>query len=375
MTLGSSKLFQPVKVGALTLNHRIVLAPLTRFKATETGHVPNLPIVKEFYTQRACDPGTLLITEGTLIARKAGVYKHAPGIWSEEQLQAWKEITDSVHVKGSYMYCQLWALGRTADYNALWEEDPSLPYVAPSAIPLSGKDKVPRPMTLDEIHECIQLYSQAAADAVNKAGFDGVEIHGAHGYLVDQFLQDAANKRTDEYGGSIENRARFGLEVVDAVVKAVGAKRTAIRLSPWGMTMLEVWMKDPIPTFSYFVSKIKEKHPDLSYIHVVEPRIDGAETRNPEDFSPNSSNDFLREIWAPRPYIAAGAFTRETATEAADEKGDIVAFGRHFISNPDLTVRLKNNVPLTPYNRSTFYLPGNVAEGYIDYPFASTISN
>ncbi|KAK0234434.1 hypothetical protein EDD85DRAFT_774273 [Armillaria nabsnona] len=375
MALGSSKLFRPVKVGALTLNHRIVLAPMARFKATETGHVPILPLVKEYYTQRASDPGTLLITEATIIARKAGVNKHAPGVWSEEQLQAWKEITDSVHDEGSYIYCQLWALGRMADYNALWEEDPSLSYVAPSAIPLSGKDKVPRSMTLDEIHEYIQLYAQAAVDAVNKAGFDGVEIHGAHGYLVDQFLQDVVNKRTDDYGGSIENRARFGLEVIDAVVKAIGAEKTAIRLSPWGITVSEVRMKDPIPTFSYFVSQIKKEHPDLSYIHVVEPRIDGSETRNQEEYSSDSSNDFLRKIWAPKPYIAAGAFTRVTAMEAADDKGDIVAFGRHFISNPDLTVRLKNNLPLTPYDRSTFYLHGNVAEGYIDYPFASTVSN
>lgn len=136
-----------------------------------------------------------------------------------------------------------------ADYNALWEEDPSLSYAAPSAIPLSGKDKVPRSMTLDEIHEYIQLYAQAAADAVNKAGFDGVEIHGAHGYLVDQFLQDVVNKRTDDYGGSIENRARFGLEVIDAVVKAIGAEKTAVRLSPWGITVSGQWWAsfiDPI---------------------------------------------------------------------------------------------------------------------------------
>lgn len=347
---------------------------MAQFKATETGHVPILPLVKEHYNQRASDPGTLLITEATIIAQKAGVNRNTPGVWSEEQLEAWKEVTDSVHDKGSYIYCQLWALGRMADYNTLWEEDPSLSYVAPSAVPLSGKDEVPRPMTLDEIHEYIQLYAQAAADAVNKAGFDSVEIHGAHGYLVDQFLQDVVNKRTDNYGGSIENRARFSLEVIDAVVKAVGAKKTAIRLSPWGVTMSEVRMQDPIPTFSYFVSQIKKEHPDLSYIHVVEPRIDGIETPSQEEYS-DLSNDFLRKIWAPKPYIAAGAFTRVTAMEAADEKGDIVAFGRYFISNPDLTVRLKNNLPLTPYNRSTFYLHGNVAEGYIDYPFASTVSN
>ncbi|KAG7445340.1 NADH:flavin oxidoreductase/NADH oxidase [Guyanagaster necrorhizus] len=366
-----SKLFQPIKVGNLTLNHRIVLAPLTRNKASEKGHVPYVSLVKEYYSQRGSDPGTLLITEGTFIAHKAGVLKYAPGLWTQEQLDAWKEVTDAVHAKGSFIFCQLWALGRAADCSALKEEEPSLDLVGPSPTKITNSSSTPRALTIDEIHEYHRLYACAASDAVNKAGFDGVEIHGANGYLVDQFLQDLSNQRTDEYGGSIENRARFGLEVIDAVVKAVGAERTAIRVSPWS-TFLGMRMEDPVPTFSYYVSQIKQRHPDLAYIHLVEPRVSGITTRSLEEMDACESNDFIRHIWAPRPLISAGAYTRESAMETADIKGDIIAFGRYFISNPDITIRLKKNLPLTPYNRSTFYLTGEVATGYIDYPFYST---
>ncbi|KAK0229939.1 hypothetical protein EDD85DRAFT_125852 [Armillaria nabsnona] len=362
-----SKLFQPIKVGNLTLNHRIVLAPLTRNKASEKGHVPYVSIVKEYYSQRGSDPGTLLITEGAFIAQKAGVLKYAPGLWTQEQLDAWKEVTDAVHAKGSFIFCQLWALGRAADYSALKEEDPSLDLVGPSPIKIHSSE-TPRALTTDEIHEYHELYARAASDAVNKAGFDGVEIHGANGYLVDQFLQDVSNQRTDEYGGSIENRARFGLEVIDAVVRAVGAQRTAVRMSPWS-TFMDMGMKDPIPTFSYYVSQIKERYSDLAYIHLVEPRVTGVTTRSLDEIDARESNDFIRDIWAPRPLISAGAYTRESAMETADTKGDIIAFGRYFISNPDITVKLKKNLPLTPYNRSTFYLTGEVVTGYIDYPF------
>ncbi|KAK0205612.1 hypothetical protein DFS33DRAFT_1258643 [Desarmillaria ectypa] len=366
--MADSKLFQPIKIGNLTLNHRIVLAPLTRYKSSETGHVPYTSVMKEYYSQRGSDPGTLLITEATFIAQRAGGYKYVPGLWTQEQLDAWKEVTDAVHAKGSFIFCQLWALGRTADLSDLKDENRSLELVAPSAIKLSDSSDTPRPLTLNEIHEYPKLYAQAAANAVFKAGFDGVEIHGANGYLIDQFLQDVSNKRTDAYGGSIENRARFGLQVIDAVVNAVGARRTAIRLSPWS-AFQDMRMDDPVPTFSYLVTKIGQRHADLAYIHVVEPRVFGNMLR--DDVRPGESNDFIRELWAPRPLISAGGYTREGAMEVADQKGDLVAFGRYFISNPDLPKRLKENIPFTPYNRSAFYIRGEVAEGYTDYPFAS----
>lgn len=202
-----------------------------------------------------------------------------------------------------------------------------------------------------------------------RAGFDGVEVHGANGYLIDQFLQDVSNQRTDEYGGSIKNRVRFGLEVLDAVVKVIGPRRTGIRVSPWS-TAQDMGMQDLVPTFSYFVSEVKRKHPDLAYLHVVEPRV---VIDRPKKASALESNDFIRRIWAPKPLISAGGYTRESAMQTADGKGDIIAFGRYFISNPDLTTRLKENIPFTPYDRSTFYLHGEVSEGHIDYPFASEL--
>ncbi|KAL1700032.1 hypothetical protein EV121DRAFT_215008 [Schizophyllum commune] len=366
---GIPKLFQPIKVGDLTLAHRVVLAPLTRFRHTKFGHAA-LPNVKEYYAQRGSTPGTLLISEATFISPQAGGYTNAPGIWSDEQISKWKEVTDSVHAKGSFIYLQLWALGRAAMASALKEEDPSFDYVAPSPIKLSDHEETPRALTVPEIKQYVEWYATAARNAVERAGFDGVEIHGANGYLIDQFLQDVSNTRTDEYGGSIENRSRFGLEVVDAVVKAVGASKTGIRLSPWGKFQ-DMRMKDPIPQFTHFANKIKARHPDFAYLHLVEPRVQGNMTREAADIEAHESNDFLRELWAPKPFISAGAYTREVAIKTAEEKGDIIAVGRYFISNPDLPLRWRHNLPLTEYNRDTFYLQGDASPtGYTDYPFA-----
>ena len=195
-----------------------------------------------------------------------------------------------------------------------------------------------------------------------------------------------SNTRTDEYGGSIENRSRFGLEVVDAVVKAVGASKVGIRLSPWGKfqgasrifpsfspltSPPDMRMADPLPQFSYFATELKTRHPDLAYLHLVEPRAQGFAILRDEDLEERESNDFLRKIWAPKPLITAGAYTRELAIKTAEEKGDIIAVGRYFISNPDLPLRWRHNLPLTEYNRDTFYLKGDASPtGYTDYPFA-----
>ncbi|THU79515.1 FMN-linked oxidoreductase [Dendrothele bispora CBS 962.96] len=372
----TSKLFQPITVGDVTLKHRVVMAPLTRFRA-DAKHVP-LPIVKEMYAQRASTPGTLLVTEATFIAPRASGYDHVPGIWSDEQIAAWKEVTEAVHANGSFIYLQLWAIGRTAYANSLAKEDPSYTVVSASDIPLSDRpttDPKPRPLTIPEIKEYSTLYAQAASNAVHKAGFDGVEIHGANGYLVDQFLQDVSNKRTDEYGGSVENRARFALEVVDAVAKAVGPKKTAIRISPWN-NFQDMKMADPKPTFGYFVSELKKAHPTLAFIHVVEPRAKGFEVVDiPEE---EESNDFIREIWTSpetetanaRRLISAGGYDRQTAIEVAEKKGDLIAFGRLFIANPDLPYRIQHDVSLTKPDRTTFYVPNSSdPKGYTDYPF------
>ncbi|KAF5360282.1 hypothetical protein D9758_009149 [Tetrapyrgos nigripes] len=375
--MSSSKLFQPLKLGDITLKHRVALAPLTRLRADEK-HVP-LPIVKEMYAQRASTPGTLLISEATFITARAGGYQYAPGIWSDEQIAAWKEITSAVHAKGSFIYLQLWALGRAAYPAVLKAEDPSYDLVSASDIPISEHpkdDPRPRPLTVPEIKEYVELYAKAASNAVHKAGFDGVEIHNANGYLLDQFLQDVSNHRTDEYGGSVENRARFTLEVVDAVVKAVGPRKTGIRFSPWG-SFQEMGMdiSKTKAQFSYVVSKIKEAHPTFSYVHVLESRSKGFDVLDKEP--EGEDNDFVRDIWTSpdedengRRLISAGGYTRELSIEKADKKGDIIAFGRVFIANPDLPYRLEHNIPLTKYDRTTFYVQNSVdPKGYTDYPF------
>ncbi|EIW75739.1 FMN-linked oxidoreductase [Coniophora puteana RWD-64-598 SS2] len=352
-------LFQPLRVGDIEVKHRVVLAPLTRVRA-HADHVPG-PQAATYYSQRSSMPGTLLISEATVIAPQAGGTPHAPGIWSDAQIAAWKEITEAVHAKGSYIYLQLWAMGRAGSAQALKADGHEL--VSASAIPytdLYGTTSTPRPLAVSEVQEYVQLHAKAAENAI-AAGFDGVEVHGANGYLVDQFLQDVSNTRTDEYGGSVENRARFALEVVDAIVKAIGASRTAIRLSPWGKFQA-MGMEDPVPTYTYLTTELAERN--IAYIHVIEPRAD--------ELNPSAGlNDFIRKIWGDRAYITAGGNTRDIALQEAEEKGGLFAFGRLFISNPDLPRRLRDNILLTAPDRSKFYLMGNLTpEGYTDWPFA-----
>ncbi|KAI0780587.1 NADH:flavin oxidoreductase/NADH oxidase [Trametes elegans] len=363
------KLFQPITVGDLTLAHRVVLAPLTRCRANP-GHVPN-DLAVEYYAQRASVPGTLLISEGTFIAAQAGGLSFSnttiPGIWSEEQVAAWKRIVDAVHGRGSYIYMQLWALGRAAVLDALKEDGPGFSCVSASAVPLKNRKDTPRPLTVEEIKEYAELYAKAASNAVHGAGFDGVELHGANGYLIDQFLQDISNQRTDAYGGSVENRARFALEVIEAVSNAIGIKKTGLRISPWSLFQ-GMRMEDPIPTFSHLITRLREQFPGFAYLHVVEPGILGpfdAEHRK------GDSNDFARELWLPRPLISAGRYTRESAIARAEKTGELIAFGRLFISNPDLPLRLRENLPLTPWNHDLFYTQG--PDGYVDYPFSEKL--
>ncbi|KAJ7701962.1 hypothetical protein B0H17DRAFT_923905 [Mycena rosella] len=365
----SPQLFEPLKVGNIALQHRVVLAPLTRFKATATEHVPFLPLVADYYAQRASTPGTLLITEATFIAARAGGYDHIPGIWSPAQIAAWKVVTAAVHAKGSFIFMQLWALGRAADTAQLAAEDASLPYVSASDVPLTGHNTAPRPLTVPEIKEYVGLYAQAAKNAI-EAGFDGVEVASANGYLLDQFLQDVSNKRTDEYGGNPANRGRFTLEAVDAIVAAIGPERTGIRLSPWS-PFQDMGMADPLPTFSHVIRELAARHPALAYLHLVEPRVAGNATRAAATVAAHESNAPLRALWAPRPLIRAGGFSRAGALAAA-ESGALVAFGRLFISNPDLPTRLEKDLPLAPSDRATFYLVGeNSPRGYTDQGIAA----
>jgi NADPH2 dehydrogenase len=361
-----SKLFSPLQIGQVTLKHRIAMAPLTRYRA-DNDHVP-LPFVKEYYEQRGSVPGTLLVTEATFISPQAGGYANVPGIHNAAQIQAWKEVTDVVHAKGSFIYCQLWALGRAAKPEVI--ESEGFDQVSSSAVPMAKDSPAPRALTEEEIHQYIKDYAHAAKSAI-AAGFDGVEIHGANGYLVDQFTQDTSNQRTDSWGGSVENRARFAIEVTNSVVAAVGADRTSIRLSPWN-PFQGMKMKDPKPQFSYLVSALKELK--LSYIHLIESRFDGEE-----------KIDFLVDIWGKTsPILIAGSLTRDvdgvmlggshpTNAKAIVEKypnSEVVAvFGRYFIANPDLPFKIEKGLALREYDRTTFYKAMS-RDGYTDIPFS-----
>ncbi|MCJ1289350.1 Chanoclavine-I aldehyde reductase fgaOx3 [Xylographa carneopallida] len=353
-------LSDPLQIGNCQLQHRLVMAPLTRYRADE-NHVP-LPMVTEYYAQRASVPGTLLITEATVISPRASGYNHIPGIYSAAQIAQWKEVTAAVHAKGSYIYLQLWALGRAAHPDILAAE--GYPYVSSSATPMSVESPTPRALTEEEIHAFIADYASAAKNAI-AAGFDGVEIHAANGYLIDQFTQDTCNARTDAWGGSVANRARFGLEVARAVVAAVGPHRTGIRLSPFS-TFQGMRMADPRPQFSVLVAGLRAL--GLSYLHVVESRISGN-----ADMETTEKIDFLVEAWgATSPVLVAGGFTPESAKRAVEEEypGEVaVVFGRYFISNPDLPFRVLRGVGLSKYDRGTFYKVGS-REGYVDYPFS-----
>lgn len=359
----SSKLFNPMQVGRMQLSTRLAMAPMTRFRVDD-DHNP-LPIVKDYYAQRGSIPGTLLITEATIISPQAGGYKNVPGIYTDSQIAAWKEITDAVHAKGSYIYLQLWALGRVADPNYLRELG-NYDLVSASDIPAGEGAPTPRPLSESDIQSFVKDYAQAAKNAV-AAGFDGVEIHAANGYLIDQFIQDNSNQRNDSYGGSVENRARFALEVTQAVVDAIGADRTGIRYSPFS-TFQGMRMADPIPQFSYLAKETAKFK--LAFTHLVEPRIAG--NADVEE-TPDELEFFLKEYGNATPVIIAGGYKAESAIQAVDEKykefDTVIGIGRPWTSNPDLPFRIKANVPLVPYDRDTFYNPKD-PKGYIDWEFS-----
>ncbi|KPV77739.1 uncharacterized protein RHOBADRAFT_31282 [Rhodotorula graminis WP1] len=361
-------LFEPLKLGRLELSSRIVMAPLTRYRADDQ-HVHHEHAV-EYYAQRASYPGTLLITEATYVSQKAGGQSNAPGCYTDEQVAAWKRIVDAVHAKGSYIYLQLWALGRAAEADEL-KKDAGEEVHSASDVAFEGGDK-PRPLTKQEIQDYVAAYAYTAKRFVEEAGGDGCEVHGANGkYSSLSFIQTNSNKRTDEYGGSVENRCRFPLDVMRAVTDAIGADRTGIRLSPWskfqGMKMDRT--DDIKETFSYLVTELRQRHPDLAYVHGIESRVAGNET---VDVSYDEQLDFIHDIWAPRTFLQAGGFTPDTAVDAARKyENTAIVFGRLFLSTPDIVRRIKDGIELNKPDRDTFYVKGpNETKGYTDYPFA-----
>ena len=357
--MSATPLFDTFRLGDLTLPNRIVMAPLTRNRAA-AGFVPS-ELAPQYYSMRA-DAG-LLITEASQISQQGQGYQDTPGIYTDAQIEGWKKVTDAVHAKGGRIFIQLWHVGRVSHTSL--QPNGGAP-VAPSALTAATKTFVnngfaetsaPRALELSEIPGIVEDYRRAAANAI-KAGFDGVEVHGANGYLIDQFLKDGANQRTDAYGGSIENRTRFLLEVMDAVIGEIGAARTGLRLSPVSPAN-GISDSNPQALFNHVIEALEKRHP--VYIHVIE----GA-TGGPRDVAPDFSFEELRKRYSGAWMVNNGYDLALANAVLADGKADLVAFGKPFIANPDLVERLRRDAPLNEVDRDTLY--GGGAKGYIDYP-------
>ncbi|RDV11527.1 alkene reductase [Pontibacter diazotrophicus] len=358
----SQALLKPIDLNGLELKNRVVMAPMTRSRADNEGNVPN-ELMVTYYTQRA--GAGLIISEGSQISKQAVGYINTPGIYSQEQVEGWKKVTDAVHAEGGKIFLQLWHVGRMSHPDFHNGELP----VAPSAInpndksytPEGFKDTVtPRELTVPEIKQIVQDFKNAAENAI-AAGFDGVEVHASNGYLFHQFFVTTANTRTDEYGGSKENRTKLLFEVLDAIKAVVPIEKVGVRLNPslhngFGITVNE----DTIPTYDYIIEKLNNYK--LAYLHLSEPFSDVSDV-------PHAESDIAkryRPIFKGNLIINAG-FTQETGNKVIEEgDADMVAFGVPFIANPDLPERFAQNVDLQKPDQNTFYSPG--AKGYIDYP-------
>ncbi|ALT77402.1 alkene reductase [Paucibacter sp. KCTC 42545] len=348
-------LFSSLQAGALTLPNRMLMAPLTRTRA-DAGHMPNA-LMAEYYAQRAS--AGLVITECTMVAPGTSAFNAEPGIYSQEQIEAWKQVTAAVHAKGGRIFMQIWHAGRAA-HPAMNDGHEN---VSSSAISIDGEvhtpqgklpNALPRELRLDEIPALVAAYAQGARNAI-AAGFDGVEVHGANGYLIDQFLRDGANKRTDAYGGSLENRARFLFEVLDAVTAAIGADRVGLRLSPLNSynSMID---SDPVALISFLAERLNSYK--LAYLHVMR-----------SDFFQAQKGDVMSPARAHYKGLLVGNMgygLEESQQALAAGQLDAVAFGTGFLANPDLPARFKAGAALNAPDASTFYTPG--AKGYTDYP-------
>lgn len=361
-----TSLFDSLSVGDITLPNRVVMAPLTRMRSKQPGNIPG-ELNAQYYAQRAS--AGLIISEATQISQQGQGYPATPGIYSEEQVAGWKLVTDAVHKEGGRIFLQLWHVGRISHRSH--QPGEALP-VAPSAIKPSGgtfsaqwkpvEFETPRALETSEVKEIIQQYRVAAQNA-KAAGFDGVEVHGANGYLLDQFLQDGSNQRTDEYGGSIENRARFLLAVVDEAIAVWGKGRVGVRLSPYG-TFNDMKDSNPVALFTHVLGQLDNR--GIAYAHIIEPRSSnaGGQDGNIQD-APHAAELFRQAFTGV--LISAGGYDRQDALRAVESGvADAVAFGRLFISNPDLPERLQKDAELNKYNRATFY--GGAEKGYTDYP-------
>ncbi|PIN11430.1 NADH:flavin oxidoreductase/12-oxophytodienoate reductase [Handroanthus impetiginosus] len=349
-------LLRPYKMGNFQLSHRIVLAPLTRRRAFKTIPQPHAIL---YYSQRTTNGG-LLISEATVVSETAQGYPNTPGIWNKEQVEAWKPIVDAVHAKGGIFFCQLWHAGRVSMQD--FQRNGDKPVSSTDKAIFGDEDQQfppPRRLKTDEIPHVVNEFRIAAKNAI-EAGFDGVEIHGGFGYLIDQFFKDQVNDRTDKYGGSLENRCKFALEIVEAISNEIGAERVGIRLSPFSNYMEAI---DSNPnSLGLYMAEALNKY-GILYCHMVEPRAD-----NNGEISENHTLLPMRLAFKGT-FIVNGGYKREDGNKAMDENyADLVAFGRWFISNPDLPKRFELNAELNKYDRDMFYTFDPVV-GYTDYPF------
>lgn len=359
----TNKLFSPYTLGPTTLSNRMVMAPLTRSRAGD-GDVP-VDLAVTYYTQRAT--AGLIISEATQISPQGKGYPKTPGIYSDAQITGWKRVTDSVHAHGGRMFLQLWHVGRISHPST--QEDGILP-VGPSAVKPAGKIftdtgeqefVTPRALELSELPGIVEQYRQAAQNA-KAAGFDGVEVHAANGYLLDQFLRDGTNQRTDEYGGSIENRTRLLLEVVEVVSEVLGADRVGVRLSPYS-NFNDMHDSDPVPLFTYVAEKLHGL--GIVYLHVIEPVNADHPMAMPESKTAPIAPVLHKAFGAT--FMLNGGYGKETGTAAIENnEADLICFGVPFIVNPDLVKRYETNAPMNTPDQSTFY--GGGAGGYTDYP-------
>lgn len=402
VSLKQTALFKPLELGNLHLLHRIIQAPLTRMRGTKESDgivVPN-ELNAEYYSQRATKGG-LQLTEATDISHYAGGYPGAPGIFTPSQIAGWRKVTDAVHAKGGYIFCQIWHTGRTSPASFRGGQQPW----SSSHLPMSGKymdgttcaENPPRAMTVDEIHATIREFGAASKRAI-EAGFDGVEIHGANGYLIDQFLHDNVNIRNDEYGGTIENRVKFPLEVISEVSKAIGNEKVGIRLSPYNYFQ-DTRDSKPNKHWGFLCEKIASLPEDERplYVHMVEPRFDAvldeqtkldtlsaytsdegveAEVTIKSTTTPCTLNGFRNALSKGGiKFLVAGGFNRDNAVPKLEsDEADAIVFGRWYLANPDLPRRLAEGAALNPYDRSTFYGADPPSKGYTDYPFLTNPS-
>jgi len=360
----NSALFKTVKLGSYEMNNRIVMAPLTRCRADYSTGVPN-DLHVQYYTERAQD-AAFVITECAPVSRRAACFPGAGGIYTDDQVEGWKNVTESVHKVGGKIFLQIWHCGRAAKAAWLNGEKPLCPSAVKNRHPARTEEyDEPQEMTTDDIKEVLNQFKKGAQNA-KKAGFDGIELHGANGYLVDEFLRDGVNKRTDDYGGSIENRCRFPLEIMDILIEEFGSDKVGIKVTPVGR-FNDMFDSDPLALYSYFLKELDRRK--VAFVEISK----APEFRAVPNYYGVSGEEQIPDVYAAFRksfsgiIIANNGFDFDSANKVIESgNADMVSFGRLFIANPDLVKRFENGYKLNTPNESTFYTPGAV--GYIDYP-------